>query len=187
VNVASENAHETGLAGRYAQAVFELARDDHAIDRVAEDFAHLKKLMAEVKELDMLIRSPLLSREDQARALEPVLDKIGAAHLTVKFMRLLAQKRRLYALSGIIAAYNRLVAKLKGEIEAEVTSARPLSHAETGELKTILKQKLGREPRLDTKVDPTLLGGLVVKVGSRMIDSSIRTKLAGIRTAMRGN
>ena len=186
VNVASENAQQTGLAGRYAQAMFELARDDNAIDRVAEDFATLKKLMAEVKELDVLVRSPLLSREQQAKALEPVLDKIGAAHLTVKFMRLLAQKRRLYALAGIIAAYNRLVAKLKGEIEAEVISARPLSSAEITELKNVLKQKLGREPRLDAKVDPSLLGGLVVKVGSRMIDSSIRTKLAGIRAAMRG-
>jgi len=184
--VASENAHQTGLAGRYAQAVFELARDDNAIDRVAEDFATLKKLMAEVKELDVLVRSPLLSREQQAKALGPVLDKIGAAHLTVKFLLLLAQKRRLSTLPGIIAAYNRRVAKLKGEIEAEVTSARPLSDRETGELKTILKQKLGREPRLDAKVDPSLLGGLVVKVGSRMIDSSIRTKLAGIRAAMRG-
>lgn len=184
--MASEKAHETGLAGRYANAVFELAQDQNAVDRVADDFATLKKLIETVPDFAMLVRSPLLSREDQARALKPVLAKVGVSELTTKFMLLLTDKRRLYVLAGIITSYNRLVAKLKGEVEAEVTSARALSDSETTELKAVLKARLGREPRLNTKVDPALLGGLVVKVGSRMIDSSIRTKLTGIRAAMRG-
>jgi F-type H+-transporting ATPase subunit delta len=100
---------------------------------------------------------------------------------------LLAQKRRLFVLNQIIAAYERLVAKSRGETEAEVTAARPLSDAETAELKAALKSKLGKEPRLQSRIDPTLLGGLIVKVGSRMIDSSLRTKLEGLRAAMKGN
>lgn len=182
----SEKTHETGLAGRYANAVFALAQDQQAIERVGGDFATLKTLIENSPDFAMLVRSPLLSREDQSRALTPILKKIEASDLATKFVLLLAQKRRLSALTGIIAAYNRQVARLKGEVEAEVTSARALSGGETDALKAMLKAKLGREPRLNAKTDPTLLGGLVVKVGSRMIDSSIRTKLAGIRAAMRG-
>jgi F-type H+-transporting ATPase subunit delta len=110
-----------------------------------------------------------------------------AAPLTVRFVLTLAAKRRLFALHQIIAAYERRIAEQKGEINAEVSTARPLSDAETSELKRVLKEGLGREARLATKVDPSLLGGLVVKVGSRMIDSSLRTKLEGMRAAMRGH
>lgn len=184
--MATEKAHETGLAGRYANAAFELAAEQKSLDAVAADFAALSTMIASSADLARLIRSPVFGQDDQARALKAVLEKMGANVLTVKFISLLAAKRRLFALEGIIAAYNRLLAAHKGEIQAEVTSARALSDAETGELKTVLKAKLGREPRLQTKVDPSLLGGLVVKVGSRMIDSSIRTKLTGIRAAMKG-
>lgn len=184
--MASEKAHQTGLAGRYANAVFALAQEQQAIDRVSDDFAAFKNLIEKSPDLALLVHSPLLSREDQTRALKPILEKTGAGALTTKFILLLAQKRRLYVLTAIIAAYNRQVARLKGEVEAEITSARALSGSETEALKAMLKSKLGREPRLNAKTDPTLLGGLVVKVGSRMIDSSIRTKLAGIRAAMRG-
>ncbi len=182
----AEKGHETGLAGRYANAVFELAQDQGAIDRVAANFATLKRLIDTTPDFAMLVRSPLLTREDQAKALKPLLAKIEAAPLTTNFLLLLAQKRRLSALGAIIASYTHLLAKLKGEVEAQVTSARPLSERETAELKAVLKAKLGRDPRLHTKVDPALLGGLIVKVGSRMIDSSLATKLAGIRAAMRG-
>jgi F-type H+-transporting ATPase subunit delta len=184
--VASEKAHETGLAGRYANAVFELAQEQGKVDRVAEDFAALKAAIAQVPEFARLVKSPLFSREDQARALKPVAEKMGLDGLSLKFLLILADKRRLFALDHVMAAYDRLLARLKGEVQAEVTSAHALSPAQTAELKSVLKEKLGREPRLDIKVDPTLLGGLVVKVGSRMIDSSLRTKLAGLRAAMRG-
>jgi F-type H+-transporting ATPase subunit delta len=187
VKVATEKAHETGLAGRYANAVFELAQEQGLVDAVTADFAALKSAIAASPDLARLVKSPLFSHEDQARALKPVLDKMGVDALTTKFLMTLTGKRRLFALEEVIAAYGRLVARLKGEVAAQVTSAHALSSAQTAELKSVLKARLGREPRLDTRVDPTLLGGLVVKVGSRMIDSSIRTKLAGIRAAMRGN
>jgi F-type H+-transporting ATPase subunit delta len=185
--VASEKAHETGLAGRYANAVFELAQDEAKIDQVAGDFSRLKALIGESHDFARLVKSPLFSHEDQARALKPVLEAIGADTLTIKFLLTLTAKRRLFALEQVIAAYDRLVARFKGEVQAQVTSAHPLSPEQTAELKAVLKGKLGREPRLDTRVDPGLLGGLVVKVGSRMIDSSLRTKLAGLRAAMRGH
>jgi F-type H+-transporting ATPase subunit delta len=187
MNVGSENAQETGLAGRYAMAVFELAQDQKAIDAVAGDFAALRTAIQASPDLARLVRSPAFSQADQTNGLKAVLEKMQVSPLTQKFVALLAVKRRLFALEGIMAAYNRQVARLKGEIQAEVTSARPLSDSETDELKHVLKAGLGREPRLETKVDPTLLGGLVVKLGSRMIDSSIRTKLSGLRAAMRGN
>ena len=184
--MASEKAHETGLAGRYANAVFELAQEQGKVDRVAEDFAALKSVIAESPEFARLVKSPLFSHEDQARALKPVLDRMGTDALTGKFLLTLTRKRRLYTLEHVIAAYGRLVARLKGEVQADVTSAHPLSPAQTAELKAVLKTELGREPRLNAHVDPTLLGGLVVKIGSRMIDSSLRTKLAGLKAAMRG-
>ena len=180
------SAHETGLAGRYANAVFELADEQKALDAVAADFSSLSAMISASPDLARLVRSPAFGQDDQARAMTAVLEKMGAHALTVKFTALLAAKRRLFVLEGAIAAYNRLVAARKGEIEADITSARALSDSETAELKSVLKAKLGREPRLNRKVDPSLLGGLVVKVGSRMIDSSIRTKLNGIRAAMRG-
>ena len=185
--MATETAHETGLAGRYANAVFELAQETNAVDAVAADFASLKSMIAASPDLARLVKSPVLSAEDKSRAMKAILAKMDAAPLTSQFVLTLIAKRRLFVLDQIIAAYGRLVARLKGEVSAEVISARPLSDSETAELKAVLKNKLGREPRLETSVDPTLLGGLVVKLGSRMIDSSIRTKLAGIRTAMRGN
>lgn len=184
--MATEKAHETGLAGRYATALFELAGEQNLLDAVSTDLGAFRRAMDGTPELARLVKSPVFSREDQAKALKPVLEKMGANALTIKFVLLLAAKRRLFALEGIIASYERMVARARGETEAEVTSARALGDGELAELKTTLKAKLGREPRLHTKVDPTLLGGLVVKVGSRMIDTSLRTKLSGIRAAMKG-
>jgi F-type H+-transporting ATPase subunit delta len=184
--VAAEHAHEAGLAGRYALAVFELAQEERAVEAVARDLATLKQLMAESPELTRLIRAPVFSREEQAAGMNGVLHRVEAAPLTRRFILLLASKRRLFALADIIRAYDALVAKQKGEVSARVTSARPLSDDETAELKSILRSKLSKDVKLETRVDPALLGGLIVKVGSRMIDSSLRTKLNGIRTAMRG-
>ena len=183
--MASEKA-EGGLAGRYANALFELAQDQKAIDAVSADLASLRRALETSADLSRLVRSPVFSAEDHAKALKAILDKMGAQALTTKFVLLLAQKRRLFVLTQIIAAYERLVARSRGETEAEVTAARALSDGEVTELKAALKSSLGKEPRLHTKIDPTLLGGLVVKVGSRMIDSSLRTKLDGLRAAMKG-
>jgi F-type H+-transporting ATPase subunit delta len=183
--VASEKA-EGGLAGRYANAVFELAQDQKAVDAVSTDLAALRRAIETSPDLARLVRSPVFSAEDQAKALKAILETMGAHPLTAKFVLLLAQKRRLFALNAIIAAYEHLVAKSRGETEAEVTSARHLNDDEIAELKSALKAKLGKEPRLHSRIDPTLLGGLIVKVGSRMIDSSLRTKLDGLRAAMKG-
>jgi F-type H+-transporting ATPase subunit delta len=184
--VANEKA-EGGLAGRYANALFELAQDQKAIDAVSADLASLRRAMETSPDLTRLVRSPVFSAADHAKALKAILDKMGANPLTAKFVLLLAQKRRLFVLLQIIAAYVRLVARSRGETEAEVTAARALSDGEITELKSVLKSKMGKEPRLHAKIDPTLLGGLVVKVGSRMIDSSLRTKLDGLRAAMKGH
>jgi F-type H+-transporting ATPase subunit delta len=185
MNVAKETA-EGGLAGRYANALFELAQDQKAVDVVSADLAGLRRAMETSPDLARLVRSPVFSAADHAKALKAILAQMGANELTTKFVLLLAQKRRLSSLTGIIKAFETQVAKSRGETEAEVTAARALSDAEITELKSVLKSKLGKEPRLHAKVDPTLLGGLIVKVGSRMIDSSLRTKLDGLRAAMKG-
>jgi len=184
--VASDTSHIAGLALRYANAVFDLAAEERGIDRVAADFAALKTMLQHSPELTRLVRSPLFSREDQAKGMEAVLRQAGAGDLTRKLVLLLAQKRRLFALADIIRAFEDLLARHRGEIAAEVTSARELTATETAELRRVLRDKLGREPKLTAHVDSKLLGGLVVKVGSRMIDSSLRTKLDGLRAAMKG-
>ena len=184
--MASKNSHSAGLALRYATAVFELAAEERAIDQLAADFAQVKTLLQRSPELARLVRSPLFSREEQAKGMEAVLAKACTADLTRKLVLLLAQKRRLFALADIIRAFEQLLARHRGEVAADVTSARELSASETAELRRVLKDKLGREPRLTTHVDPTLLGGLLLKVGSRMIDSSLRAKLDGLRAAMKG-
>lgn len=183
----AHEAHNTGIATRYATAIFELTQDQNSVDAVETDFAVLKKLIHESPDLARLVRAPVFSSEQQAAGLNAVMHRMEAAPLTRRFLLLLSQKRRLFYLTDIIRAFHTMVAKKRGEVEASVTSARPLADAEIASLKQILKSKLGRDARLEMKVDPTLLGGLVVKVGSRMIDSSLRTKLNGLRAAMRGN
>jgi F-type H+-transporting ATPase subunit delta len=183
----ADQVHNSTIAGRYATAVFELAVETKTIDVVAADFAALKSMMAASPDLTRLVRAPVFGRDEQKAGMRALLDQMGANPLTTQFILLLAAKRRLFILSNIIAAFDAMLAKMKGEMRAEVTSARPLNDAELDQLKQILKSKLEREPRLETHVDPTLLGGLIVKVGSRMIDSSLRTKIDGLRTAMRGH
>ncbi|MEJ1969904.1 MAG: F0F1 ATP synthase subunit delta [Rhizomicrobium sp.] len=185
--MAPEQQHEVGLAGRYATAVFDLASESNSIAAVEKDFASLRTMIEQSADLARLVRSPAFSQDDQSHAMKAILEAMGAAKLTAQFVLLLTTKRRLFALLDIMRAFERMVARDRGEVQAQITSARALSDAELTELKATLKARLGREPRLETKVDPTLLGGLVVKVGSRMIDSSLRTKLTGIRAAMRGN
>ncbi len=183
----ADQHHAAGLAGRYATAIFELAQEEKSVETVERDFGTLKAMIAGSSDLSRFVRSPVFSRDEQAKGMKAVLGQMSAAPLTTRFVMLLAAKRRLFALADIIRAYEGLAAKLRGEVHAQVTSARALSDKETSELKAVLRNKLGREARLDASVDPSLLGGLVVKVGSRMIDSSLRTKLTGIRAAMRGN
>lgn len=182
----SDDSHIAGLALRYATAAFELAAEERGVDRLAADLAQLGRMLKESPELTRLVRSPLFTREEQASGMAAILDKADAGSLTKKLVLLLAHKRRLFALANIVRAFEILLAKHRGEVAAEVTSARPLSDSEATELKRVLKDKLGREPRLTAHVDPNLLGGLKLKLGSRMIDSSLRTKLDGLRAALKG-
>jgi F-type H+-transporting ATPase subunit delta len=185
--LASDNSHIAGLALRYANAVFELAAEERGLDRLSADFSTVKTMLAQSPELTRLVRSPLFSREEQAKGMEAVLAKAGTGDLTRKLVLLLAQKRRLFALADVIRAFEQLLARHRGEIAADITSARELSADETAELRSILKDKLGREPKITAHVDEKLLGGLVLRVGSRMIDSSLRAKLDGLRAAMKGH
>ncbi|HEV2561584.1 MAG TPA: F0F1 ATP synthase subunit delta [Rhizomicrobium sp.] len=185
--MATEEPQISGIAGRYATAIFELAVEEKAVEALERDFAVLRAMIDESPDLARLVKAPVFSREEQAKGMEAILNRMEAAPLTRRFVLLLASKRRLFALGDAIRAFGLLVAKMRGEVTAQVTSAHALSDAEVMELKAILKSKLGRDARLDAKVDPSLLGGLVVKVGSRMIDSSLRTKLNGLRAAMRGH
>ena len=161
--------------------------EERGLDALAADLATLKTMLAQSPDLMRLVRSPVLGRDEQAKGMEAVLRKAVASDLTRRLVLLLARKRRLFALGNVIRAFENLIAKHRGEVAAEVTSARALNPEETAELKRVLKDKLGREPKLDMHVDPKLLGGLKLKIGSRMIDSSLRTKLDGLRAAMKGN
>ena len=182
----ANEAQISGIAGRYALAVFDLALEEKSLDVVSRDFAALQTMISESADLARLVRAPVFSRDEQRKGMAALLQKMGAAPLTTRFVLMLAAKRRLFLLTGAIRAYEAMVAKQHGEIAADVVSARALNTKETDELKQALKSKLGREPQLTARVDPALLGGLIVKIGSRMIDSSLRTKLNGLRVAMRG-
>jgi F-type H+-transporting ATPase subunit delta len=167
--MARNKTHGGGVAERYATALFELAMEERAVDTVSHDFRALETLLAQSPELARLVKAPVFSAEQQKLGMDAVLRRMEAAPLTVRFILTVAAKRRLFALNEIINAYERRIAEQKGEISAEVSAARPLNDAETAELKRVLKEQLGRDARLSAKIDPSLLGGLVVKVGSRMI------------------
>jgi len=184
--VATNAASEVGLAGRYATALFELAQEAKAVDRVSDDLAKLDRALAESADLRRLVRSPVIAREDQGRAMAALVKALDVHRLTAQTVGLLAQQRRLFAVADIIAAYRRLVAAFKGEVTAEVATARALKPAEQAELAAALKRALGRDVAIESRVDPALIGGIVVKVGSRMIDNSLRNKLQRLQLAMRG-
>lgn len=184
--MASENISGAGLAGRYATALFELADEAKSLDAVSADLARLRALVEGSADMARFVRSPVVSRDEQGKAIAAILERLGVSQLTKNFIGLLAQKRRLFALQGIVAAFDALVAARKGEASAAVTSAKPLNAAQRAALQAALKSSIKREIRMTESVDPSLLGGLVVKVGSRQIDSSLKSKLARLERAMKG-
>lgn len=175
----------SGMAGRYATALFELATEAGAVDSVKADLDRLSALIAESADLARLVKSPVFSAEEQLKAMSAVLDRAGIAGLSGNFVKLVAQNRRLFALPGMIADYAALVAASRGETSAQVTVASPLSDAHLAALKEALAEKTGKDVTLDVTVDPSILGGLIVKLGSRMVDASLKTKLNSIRHAMK--
>ena len=176
----------TGLAGRYANALYGLAEESKALDAVADDLGALKGMIADSADLKRLIRSPVIPREDQARALDAVLEKAGVGDLVRRFAGVVAANRRLFAIGGMIEAYLKILAAERGEIAAQVTSAGALTERQVDALGRALKQAMGAAVTVEARVDPGIIGGLVVRIGSRMIDSSLRTKLQQLRLAIRG-
>ena len=177
---------QASLSGRYATALFGLARDEKAIDAVSASLQTLKSALADSEDLRRLTSSPIVSRAEAARAIAAAAGAMGLDPLTTKFLGVLAQNRRLGQLGAVIRAYGQLAAAHRGETTAEVTSAHPLSATQVKALKAKLKTQLARDVAVDLTVDPSILGGLIVKIGSRQIDSSIHSKLNTLASAMKG-
>jgi F-type H+-transporting ATPase subunit delta len=175
----------SGMAGRYATALFELALEGKAIDAVKADLDKFEAMLAESADLVRLVRSPVFGADEQERALAAVLDKAKIGGLAAKFLRLVVQKRRLFAVREMARAFRILVAKHKGETRAEVVVAERLSDQRLEELKSAIVGIAGKKVMLDVKIDPSIIGGLKVQIGSRMIDASLKTKLNSIRIAMK--
>lgn len=176
----------TGLAGRYATALFDLARDDKAIEAVSASLGKVRAALADSADFEALISSPSLGRDAAKAGVLAVAESLGLDQTSRNFLGVVAANRRLAALPAIISAFEALAAHHRGETTAEVTSAVALSDNQVAALKDKLKAGLGRDVAVDLKIDPAILGGLVVKVGSRMIDSSIATKLNSLAYAMKG-
>jgi len=175
----------SGVGGRYARALFELAKDENSLESVEKDFASLAAMLAESADLNRFVRSPALARGDQQKALAALGERAGFSALTAKFLGLVAGNGRLHVLAAMIADFKALLREHRGEISASVTSAHKLGAAQLDALKSQLKAAMGRDVQIDLETDPELIGGLVVKVGSRMIDSSLRTKLDNLHLAMK--
>jgi len=182
----ASSAIASGVAGRYALALFELARDGDVLDAVAADLTSFSTMLDESADLRRLIRSPVLSRDDQGKALAALAERAGFGELTTKFLGLVAEHRRLFALPEVIEAYRAMLAEHKGEVAAELVSAVPLQEEQVATLEKQLTASVGKQVMLAARVDPGLLGGLVVRVGSRMLDASLRTKLRQLELAMKG-
>jgi F-type H+-transporting ATPase subunit delta len=183
--VADENPNVSGVAGRYATALFELARDEKSVDSVKADLDKFEAMMAESPDLARLVRSPVFAADAQTRALSAVLEKAGIDGVAAKFLKVLTANRRLFAVRDVIRGFRALVARFKGEVSADVTVAEPLNDKNLEALKGALKNVTGKDVDLNIKVDPAIIGGLIVKLGSRMVDSSLRTKLNSIKNAMK--
>jgi F-type H+-transporting ATPase subunit delta len=184
--VAGGDTIVSGMAGRYATALFELSLDAKSVDAVKADLDRFEALLAESADLLRLVRSPVFGAEEQARALGAILEKAGISGLAANFLRFVASNRRLFAVRDMIRDFRKLVARWRGEVSAEVTVAEQLSAAHLEALKGALKSVTGgKAVDLDIKVEPAIIGGLVVKLGSRMVDSSLRTKLNAIKHAMK--
>lgn len=175
----------SGVAGRYASALLDLAESGNAIDATEADLDTLKSMLADSDDLRRLVESPAFTTDDQARAMAAVLKGAKISGLTAQFIGVVSQNRRLFALTGIIDAYKTMAADKRGEVAAQVTSAVPLSKKQRDELVQSLKRKLGLDVALEETVDPSILGGLIVRIGSKMIDTSIKTKLNALKYAMK--
>jgi F-type H+-transporting ATPase subunit delta len=185
VPVADTSQRTSGVAERYASSLFELALEAGVVEAVGADLDAFQSLLDESDDLKRLVVSPVFSSEDQSKAIAAICAKAGIAGLAGNFLKVVAGNRRLFAVPGMIRAYRTIAAEHRGEITAEVTSAHALDEAQETELKAALKGVTGKDVTISVTVDPTLLGGLIVKVGSRQIDTSLRTKLSTLKLALK--
>lgn len=184
--VAQEESIVTGMAGRYALALFELAKEQNAVDKVSADLNSFVGMVSGSADLQRLVKSPVFTAAEQMKAIGALLDKAGISGLSANFLKLVASKRRLFAIEKMVGDLNKLVDRYKGVARAEVTVASELSGKHMEALKSALAEVSGgRSVEVDVKVDPAIIGGLVVKLGSRMVDGSLKTKLNSIRTRMK--
>lgn len=175
----------SGVATRYASALFELAQEAGTVEAIAADLNRFDRLVQESADLQRLIRTPVFTAEEQERAIAAILDRAGISGIAGNFIRLVAAKRRLFALPDMIRAFRDLVADAKGIIRAQVALAEKPSDKVLNDIKAALRDVAKADVDLDVKIDPSLIGGIVVKMGSRMVDASVRTKLNSIRLAMK--
>jgi F-type H+-transporting ATPase subunit delta len=183
--VASEGTPASGLATRYAAALFDLATENKKLDQTARDLSALKEVLSQSPELRRFISSPVLTRAQQTKGLNVLLETCGISDLVQRFVRLVAQKRRLQALPDMIDAYLADIARRRGEVKADVTVALPLSETQGETLTKVVREAVGDNVVIKVTVDPDLLGGMVVKVGSRMVDNSLLTKIDKLQLAMK--
>lgn len=182
----SKSTGASDIAKRYAAALYDLSDERGALDAVAGDLKALKGMIADSAEFARFLKSPVLSRRDQEKGALAVLEKAGAHELTKNFVGLVARNRRLFAVEGMIEAFLAELARRRGEVTAEVTAAKELNEKQRSDLAAALKKAIGKDIDMDVRVDPGLLGGLIVKVGSRMVDGSLRTKLQRLELVMKG-
>lgn len=183
--LATDDSNLSGFAGRYATALFELAKETGVVDAVAADLTAFDTLITSHADMHRFVTSPVFGADEQVAALKPILDKIGIQGLTAKFLLLVASKRRLFAVRAMIRAFKALVDRDRGIVRATVTLAEAPSSKSLDAIKAALKDVAGHETEIDLAINPEIIGGVIVQIGSKMVDSSIRTKLNGIRTAMK--
>jgi F-type H+-transporting ATPase subunit delta len=175
-----------GVAGRYALALYELARESNTIDATSGELERFQALLDGSEDLRRLVKSPVFSAEEQQTALQAIFNTVGIDGLAAKLILLLGKNRRLSAVSDVIQVYRRLIAQARGEVTADVMSAEPLTAAQVDILKTELARAMGRNVMLVARTDESLIGGLIVKIGSRMVDASLKTKLQNLKLTMKG-
>jgi F-type H+-transporting ATPase subunit delta len=185
-HVTTDEPLTASMAGRYAAALFELAKEEKQLAQIEGDVKNFQGMLDASEDLRRLVRSPVISAENQEKALAAVLDKAGIRGLTANFLKLITRNRRLFAIGDMLKNFRALLARERGEVTADVASAHPLTPEQMNALKDMLRMQAGKDVQINTRVDPNLLGGLIVKVGSRMIDSSLRTKLNNLKVAMKG-
>jgi F-type H+-transporting ATPase subunit delta len=183
--VAGEDGIVSGMAGRYATALFELALEEKSLDAVKAELDRFEALVAESLDLQRLIRSPAFTADEQKRALSAVLDRAEIGGLAGNLLKVVASNRRLFAVGDIIRGFRAMVARHKGEVTAQVMLAEAPSEPHLAAIKDALRAVTGKDVQVDVKVDPTIIGGLIVKLGSRMVDSSLRTKLNALKAVMK--